>query len=358
MSAHGTSSPRSAVQRRIVWVAAIVGALCLGVLPAATSAAGPIARFTANYNDCSVYGVAAPNRTIKVTWKDSDGSLKHVQTVTSKANGTFRTTCDDDELVERGDTFTAKIGTTSRSFTVPRLGFWIDRDSDQIQGKTLSSTTVRVAWPTGVAEVNTESDGSFSYDASGDTDLIGSDWVKVSFESTAGDLVLRWLQVPFVTVFRGRAGIFLRGRPGATIEAQLLDGSTTRAEVDCRVGTSGGCSLSFIDEDGHLVPARAGDRVVSTDIGADFIIPEVTVKGAIGTDVISGTCLAGTSSPFYVEAYRPSGPGFASRSGTTTASGTFSRDITSSMDLRSGDKIYAECQLPSGDWVARFITVP
>jgi hypothetical protein len=244
---------------------------------------------------------------------------------------------------------------------VPRLGFRIDRVTDEIAGKGPESTTLHLSLPGGGDDVTTAADGSFSYDASGIVDLIGSQWVAVSYDTASGDIVYRELQVPFVTVWRGRADIYMKGRPGSMVSVALGDGPTShsRSRVECRVGPTGGCWLQFTDDDGHMVRARTNDHVesdVATD--ADFLIPAVSVKGVTSTDVISGTCLAGESSPFWFEAYRPAGKGYVSRGGMTTSAGTFSRDVTSKLDLRSGDKIYAECQLPAGDWVARFITVP
>ena len=52
------------------------------------------------------------------------------------------------------------------------------------------------------------------------------------------------------------------------------------------------------------------------------------------------------------------GNGSVTRSGWTTGNGSVTKDVTSSYDLRSGDKLEFECMVPSGDWVNRRITVP
>lgn len=348
--------------RRRVWLGAMLSAgLVLTVLPAATSAAPPLVRFRADYNDCVVSGIGPASTTIKITWKDRDGSLKHVQTVKSKASGSFKTTCDYDEQVERGDLFIARIGSKSRTFTVPRLGYRIDRVEDRIWGKAPDATAVRVIVP-GFSYDPTVSGGEFTVDTSGDVDLLGSAWVTVFYETPAGDIVQREQQVPYLSIPRGRADVFMVGNPGRLTEVELWDASMValQSSVHCALGPTGECWLRFTDEDGHLVHTQTGDRVRATSIGsdADWAIPPVTVSGIVSTDVLKGTCLAGSSSPYWVEAYRASGSGYVSRSGMTSAAGTFSKDVTSNYDLRSGDKVYLGCRLWTGDWVSRFITVP
>lgn len=344
------------------WIGALVGAsLALTMTPGIVSAATPWVRFGADYNGCSVYGVGPRSTLIKVTWKDSNGSLKHVQVVKSKTNGAFQTTCDYDEQVERGDVFTAKVGTRTRSFTVPALKIGIDRVTDVVSGRGPANTTLTIGLPdSDTMEVLTTGDGSYDQDVTSVHDIIGYDLVSVSYATGDGDVVYRALRAPFVMVYRDRADVRMGGRPGRLMTVELYDPTVLKSDVDCAVGPTGGCWLQFTDEDGHMVRTRAGDRVTAPSIASDldFIVPAVTTKGVPSTDVLSGTCLAGQSSPYYVEAYRPSGGASVSRSGVTSAMGTYRKDVTSSYDLRSGDKLFSECMLPSGDWVAKLITVP
>ena len=363
MSGPGTSRHRSRSGLRALTVAVAAAGLCLGMVPTVASATAPQVLFVASITDCTVSGAAPANKTIKVTWKDSDGSLKHVQTVKSSATGFFQTTCDDSEQVERGDVFTAKIGSSPpRSFTVPALGFHIDRVADTITGKGPALTDLTMAFdgvPTTLT-TTTLGDGTFDYDAHGKVDIIGAGRVTVSFKAGQGDIVQRSLQAPYLAAYRGSADIYMLGRPGSVVEVQLFNGSTNLADVDCTVGPTGGCWLTFTDADGHPVRAQTGMRVVSTDIAsdADFVIPNVTVTGTPSSDVISGTCLTGNPGAYYVTAWRAAGSGSVSRSGTTNAQGKFSTDVTARFDLRSGDKILEECGLATGDWIERRITVP
>ena len=52
------------------------------------------------------------------------------------------TRCEYEEAVARGDVMPARIGTSVRSCTGPRLGFWIDRDADAIHGRGPANATV------------------------------------------------------------------------------------------------------------------------------------------------------------------------------------------------------------------------
>ncbi|MFN8622978.1 MAG: hypothetical protein U0869_19745 [Chloroflexota bacterium] len=348
---------------RLGAMAAIMGgaALAIGMLPGTASAAAPLVQFDANYNDCAIYGIGPRLTTIKVSWKDADGTFKHVQTVKSKANGMWQTTCDPDESVEKGDVFLARIGTKSRQFVVPPLNVRIDRVTDTISGKAPADTQLKIDLPTkGSKDATSDGGGAYSYNASlAGEDLIGSQWITTSFTTASGDVVERSLQVPYVLAYRGRALIKMVGRPGSIMQVDLQRAASTIGSVRCALGPTGTCWLSFTDDDGHTVKVQADDVIAIQGISdGSFVVRNITVSGVPTTDVISGSCDTNRATPWYLEAYRPVGAGFVSRAGTTTTAGTFSRDVTSKYDLRSGDKVFAECQSPAGDWIARFITVP
>lgn len=362
MSVFGPTSHGTRSAFRVLAAALGAALLGAGALPLTASAAPSIV-FGASLTDCVVYGAGPALKTIKVTWKDADGTLKHVQTVKSDSKGRFHTTCDRWEQVERGDVFSAKIGTNpARTFTVPGLGLRIDRADDIVSGKGPASTDLSISLH-GIGNpitTTTAPDGTYSVDTTSTVDIVGSSVVTVWFTTPNGDYVERAMQTPYLAVYRGRATVFMQGRPGSTVDVQLYDGPTKLANVDCTLDQTGTCWLQFTDGDGHPVKVRVGDRIVSTDIAADadFIIPAITVSANAGTDVVAGTCDPAGSSLYYVTAWRPVGSAEITRTGMTNGSGKYSVDLTARYDLRAGDKVLQQCATDAGDWIERQITVP
>ena len=82
---------------------------------------------------------------------------------------------------------------------------------------------------------------------------------------------------------------------------------------------------------------------------ADITIPDIAVSAVASTDVVSGQCMANASYALYVRKNDYSDSD--TRYGTTNASGQFSVDVTSTVNLASRDWLSLTCRYPSGDRV-------
>ena len=236
MSVFGPASHRSRSGFRVLTAALGVSLLGAGLLPMAASAAATF-HFAARLTDCAVYGVGPASKAIKVTWKDADGTLKHVQTVTSDARGNFRTTCDRWEQVERGDVFSAKVGSNpARTFTVPGLSVRVDRAEDTVSGKGPASTdlNIEVSGITDPVTTSTAGDGTYNVDTTSAFDITGSNTLTVWFLTPGGDYVDRSLQTPYRVAYRGRSSVVMQRRPGTTVD--VPPGALPRAVSCCEPG--------------------------------------------------------------------------------------------------------------------------
>src|SRR5438105_12086469 len=111
-------------------------AMLLSALTAAPVAAANNVIVFAYLGDCTFSGAnAGSNKIVKIDWRDSDGNLKSKHSVTSNGSGDFFTKCEPDELIEAGDVLKTTIGTSNRSFTVPKITAQVDRNADTVAGK-------------------------------------------------------------------------------------------------------------------------------------------------------------------------------------------------------------------------------
>ena len=112
--------------------------------------------FDVAINSACVAGVASDKVSVKVTWRDNDGSLKARGTTKSNGSGRFRY-CSPDHGIEAGDVLTGKVGTVSRSLTVPRLSVRADRVLDRVTGRAPAGARVTV----GIEYWMRDGDGSY-----------------------------------------------------------------------------------------------------------------------------------------------------------------------------------------------------
>jgi hypothetical protein len=305
------------------------------------------------YGSCRVQGVGEPGTKVKVAWRGADGELKQVQTVKVARNITWSTACDPDERVWQGDVITTVTDGRTRRVTVPRMSISVDRDTDVISG--VGPTTGELG-ASGV-DIAVDPDGRWSFGATPPGQFRGGETWRLAWTSPKGDSVWRDMMSPTIYAYPGLSEVVLYGRPGKRVSARLLDGSDVeRASVGCQLGRSGACRLEFIDDAGDPIVARPGDRVVSSDIASDAMVPirAIGVTASAATDQIQGGC------PDYnnlvVTIHHPG----QSRVQTFWRGwgGGFRIDASSHFDIRSGDRVEVICQTLPGDIAARRYTVP
>ncbi|MEA2623707.1 MAG: hypothetical protein QOH61_2617 [Chloroflexota bacterium] len=360
---------------RGVVLAVLSAGLVLVTLPAAVSAAPSPVRIYAELSGCNWYGMNAGNRkTIAFVWKDVGGELKAKVTVKSRANGDYDVPCIDGEAIEVGDTIKATIGTRSHTFTVPRLTLSSNRDDDTVYGLGPAGSSVHVSFysRTGfdVSEVGfnadepTGGDGAYSHDFTADADVRGWDWVNVEWSNAHGDLAWIGHSTPTLKVWVGRpyrTSAWGSANPGTPVDVLLYDSTLNQKGT-----ASGGANrFGYFEGDfiklnnGGLVRAIPGDSINAVNavgLDANWDIPSIPVTINAGTDRVSGSCEPDDG--WQVEAYAGDAAIPAIKKGITNGTGGFTTDLTSVMNLKSGDHVNVFCEVYTGDVAGRHITVP
>jgi len=366
---------------------AVIAALVLVMAMAPTQASAAKALSLEAWLGHSCVAGHGPNSAkVVVTWKDKEGQVKQKATVRANSIGDWQVCGDGSQRVRKDDTISSKVGTRSRTVTVPAMRVVVDRDTNVVRGKGPKSTSIVVQvceWQTfkrgscAYDNFTTAPDGTYDVDFDGpvdfgSVDIKGRDHVMV-FTVGQKDQFGRDLIAPHVEVIRGKARFSGTSTPSARLTVQLWDAAdptgtqkdtwTGRADRDFwwvwsefygdYVRTGGNFKGRFANAEADLIRVRTGDRVVAPKIGsdADFLVPAVTVAVNKHTDVVSGSCV--TKSPFQIYAQNQSGSKWVTRKGTTATNGGFSRDLTKGLDLKRGHSVWASCGLPSGDVVAR-----
>jgi hypothetical protein len=346
-----------------------------GLLP--ITAAAPVSaalgiNIVAYYGDCGFGGNSAgANKTIKLVWKDSSGSLKSTQTVKSKANGTWASRCEALERVEIGDTIKATIGTSSHLVTAPRLTASVDRAANTVNGfGPVNSTTLQVdvySYGGGFTITNHSTltpssggTGAWSTDFTGQLDILGWDDVFVSWDNGIGDVFIRYESVPGMRVWLGRSSVSVTGNPGANVQVDLTtSGSVPRSTVSGSLNFYGYLDTEFLDGDANGVKPAVGD-LVTADFATDahFAIPNIHATATVTTDRVAGQCKQ--NGGYLVRVLTPDGSKRQVRTGKASPTGAFTANFATSpaFDIKSGSKIDLYCGLATGDVVARRSTVP
>jgi hypothetical protein len=371
MSRVAAALPRLSLHlSRRALVALAIGGL-LPIVTAAPAAAALGIKLTAYYGDCGFFGSSAgASKTIKIVWKAADTSLKSTQSVKSKLNGAWASKCDGSERVEVGDTIKTTIGTTSRTFTVPKITANVDRVANTVAGIGPANSTMHVeadTYGSGFSIIDhqtvagsTAGNGSYAVDFSGVIDILGWDDIYAYWNNARGDQYIRYVTAPGLRVWVGRSYATVVGNPNSRVQVDLADSSDTpRASTTGTLDFWGYLGTEFLDADGAGVNPAIGDHVAA-DFASDahLTVPNIHATANVGTNVVNGHCLAGLG--FSVRVYAPDRSRIADRIGTANGSGNFTANFAStpSLDIRSGDKMDLYCGLATGDIVARHSTIP
>jgi hypothetical protein len=355
-------------------VAALAGA---SAAPASVVARSRAITFDIELGYWCVAGRASDDVRVAVTWSDDEGVVKQRDTVRSDATGHWVMCGDTDEDVEAGDRVSARVGTASRSVTVPALRLVPDRGpAGHATGhgppgsrflwthcqRSTSAATAYWGWSCPQSGVSMTSDGSGSFGFTTARRQLGGDLLVVTYLASAGDRITRAQRVPWVWVVLGRERFGGHYLPMRRLTVQLRSGDALKAEWVGRADTWYGAGLGafygrFADEDGIAQRVRVGDRVVSAQLGAnaDFRVPAIALTANRRTDVVSGDC--GPAFLYGIDAHSSDWERRFQVGGRTSAGGAFTRDLSSGFDLRPGDTVWAYCVLPTGDQVGRRMVV-
>jgi hypothetical protein len=323
--------------------------------------------------NCNFSGENAIARTaVKVEWRDSENRLKSKQSVKSNASGAFNTLCENDELVEAGDTIKTTGTNGSKTVTVADLSLRVDRASDVVAGTAPANDELvievdtyngKFGAPT-VHTLNVQADGSgdWSADFGADSvDIRGFDDAYVVFENPGTlDTYYRHVVAQAARVFVGLPWVTLVGNPGDNAALDLKDGASPLGTLGGYLDFWGTSISEFLDDGQRIVRPHVGNRVVSaTYPDIDFTIPAVSATINTASNKVTAHCgQAGRG--VSVLAHTRNFSKAVERHGVTAGGDTFLANFGNApkFDLVSGSKVDVYCKLAKGDVVAREYTLP
>jgi len=347
---------------------AAAGALLMVAAAAPVSAATP-PQFQVSIGDNCVRGMARPNASMHLVWKDADGAVKANQVITVTDIGEWVFCARATTLVASGDRLRATIGSTTRTFTVPQLSIRINRETN-IKGTGPAGASLKVycgshAWEfepcTNWSTVIVNGKGKWSLGWR----FAGGESTIVRWRDAMGDRVDASATAPFVIVTLDKPrflGVYHRN---STATVQLFEPSFDGLLA---VGRAAGAATdgSFVgklrDPEGRLYATTPGDHMLA-NIGpnADWFVPDIDATASAATQIVSGECVErGTalSGGFKVQLYRNGR--FVDSVAHLWDPGpwefNWNEDTSFSSEIRPGDKLTVMCEIGDrGDWAQRVI---
>lgn len=373
------TSYRYSVERRPlgrVVATSLAGALLLGITLASPAAAANNVVFLAFFGDCQFRGTAAGSlKTVKIEWRDSDGTLKSKHAVSSNGAGEFTTRCEPGELIENGDVLKTTIGTSIRTFTMPKVTAQADRETDVVSGKVSpapASLFVEVVTYEGgfalngwqLLHLSSPAVVSGTFTTSGwdsAPDIRGWDDVYVDWINARGDTAVRYFAAEGMRIWLRQQFLEVTGNPGQAVSVSLERSASPLADSDGRLNRDGRLSADFLDADGDPIRVIAGDEISADFAGdASFTVPTMIVSINKTTDDVEVDC--GTEAGLGVLVlvhprdlskvgsrawYEPGGASYT----------IFDFSSSPAYNIVAGEKVDVFCKLPTGDVFAKSFTV-
>lgn len=332
----------------------MVGFVLVGALaaPAAAMAAIPISVVVITGSQC-VSGTAPRNSEVVATLRTPDGHVRGRSLTESDDQGAWGVCFAG--AINGGDSLRVVAGGRNRTIAIPRVEPQIDRVNNLIEGMAAPNTPVlaqiahrKTLKKSALYQLDTISDGSgrYGFDTTAVFNLRGGDAVTV-FTQSGNDLFGAIVLAPFIEVLQANNIVVGTANNGTDLVIELRD-AHGNLKADVTAGAFPlffGISLfevSLYDDDGSAVYPIGGDQLTAT-LASDaiLVLPRSALVGAASTDVVSGRCMADAS--YALNA------GIETFYGTTDATGRFTRDVSSRMNLHRGDTLSLTCLYPSGD---------
>lgn len=349
-----------------VAAATVLAVLLSSVIAGTASAAPRPLSFDVVIGEFCIAGRAKNNSFIKIVQRDSSGNLKGRGVAEADAHGDWYF-CGAEGVVEPGDKFNGLVFDTGqkRSFTVPRLTIKVNRATDVVSGKGPAGTALQV----GVADsrfaywgeeydlvrnVVPNSSGAYATDFSADADILGGAQARVDWYNASGTVhVSRLTTAPYLSLAIGRSEFYGASRSNGPVKVGLSWGAAASHAEGNAVGAYFDSQFTgqLADEDGEPYRLRGGEMLSAPAVGASWQVPAVNMTVNVSSDKVSATCFA--HARFVVLTYSSDFLAFAFEIGTTGASGAFTVDMTSQMNVRRGDTAQVVCLSSNGDEVAQ-----
>ncbi len=319
-----------------------------------------------------VFGAAAPNATLKLTWRNSNGHLKAKASVASSSG--HWNYCSAAKTLKTGDLLRANDGLTTRQFTMPLVTLNVDRAANRFRGRAPANSTLGLWTHSGYSDYYAHEDLASNANGhwrfSDGNDVPGGTDAYLDWFSTHGDSVTVHAAGPELDIIVGRSRYDGVADPNQAVHFVLRDPAThaIRATADSVGDDNGYFSGEFRDTDGQPVKVAVGDRVVGHEVAADldWLVPQIEATADVASDRVNGTCHdAGNPGGTAIVRVRRSGHerGFAVVG--VDAAGQFDVDFNGHpgflfdpANIRHGDKLVVTCWLATGDTVMQSFLVP
>jgi hypothetical protein len=194
----------------------VLAALVLAaLLPATVAAATRPTRFDLYLGSSCIGGVSSDGALVEVTWRRASGKLVLHESLPASSNGGYWEACAGDgfstPLLKVGDRLEARVGGSTRRFTVPALTLRFDRANDAFFGRAPADTFIRLSFPDGIfadyevsRRVDVDSDGRWRH-AEPHFDLMGGQYAYLRWRSAKEDRVTLDGIAPFLRLTLGDA---------------------------------------------------------------------------------------------------------------------------------------------------------
>jgi hypothetical protein len=345
----------------------VIGTLLAALLATGASAATPKVTFFFNFGDGCIYGTAKPNASIKVVVHSAAGKTIGKGTTQIDSDGYWQF-CDFYAVVRPGmsvDTtvFNTKGTLSTASATVPDLAIKVDRDADTVSGRAPANSTISISLSDYLFDhwgqsydvyevVPVGSSGSWSHDFGADgINIRGGAMATVEWLDSAATIdAVRLAFAPQVGLTRNTPefGGFTRMNGGVSIS--LTDGvnelASGHAAGDWQVGSYWGL---LSDPNDELYDLQGGEWLTATGIGSgvSWQVPTGIASVNKATDVVAGKCFS--HGRYVVEAWN-NGYLYGIKYGTAAANGSFSKDMSSKINLKRGITVNLTCFTGAGDY--------
>ncbi len=268
--------------------------------------------------DGQMAGDGPAGRDVRVTWYSDDGKLVGETVVYVGATGPrvagrparwiadLQDSSGAGQEVMPGDRFLIDVGDDSIELIAPELTIAADIGQDTLFGRTLPNTqvTLGVRHHFSSGEVfgkKTISDagGNYSYDLTGEFDVINRDRLAVSTTLASGHSFQRDGAAPGLLLDLGESYIDGVTLPGAQVEATLGRAGESDLVVRSHSGDDGAFTIELHDQRGQIVVPRPGDTVTVRSVAAGkseelpLTVPELSFKIDVANQTVIGRASPG-----------------------------------------------------------------
>ena len=339
--------------RRVGFLAGVLAAALVGgaAVPA-LAGPKPEANINATLGAPEVRGFAGDLQTVTVRQKRG-GNVIAKRTVSADSSGFFEMTL---KPVKAGDKLVVVVN-GSRTVTVPKVRLSGNAATDTVSGHLpvpgdtyvgISNTVGTFSLGGGNPSFTTDSNGDFSGTYAG---LQGADRLELRWSNAAGDAFTVELALTAADVQTGSAKVWLFGRPGASVTADLLaPNGTVRGTARGTIPNGFPASHATFRKNGSQVVVKPGDRVrMGRTVGLTVRTPDLAVGSlsALATCFPNQDWVLGTVFGAGAFSYLDNG----------TADGAGNVSATWLSALTSGTKVKLLCENAKGwtqDMVATF----